>query len=177
MENSIPQPTSLSDVKARLPAKSPGSTDPRSWETLREFCVVSMQRHDLLATERLEFAKAALEAISKKRQAQGLKPIEYVAEESWVRAYAISEFGPDPSDPVRDPKTAANAILSNIGEDFQEISELSERWYEKGIDTIRRLRRVKNFVKPLEPVIPHLAVGTRERADAEDWLSLWPRLP
>jgi hypothetical protein len=177
MDNTAPQPTSLSDVEKALSSRFSEPTDPNFWETFREFCVVSMQSREIPATERLRFAKAALGVVSRQRQSQSFGPTRSAADEARIRAYAISEFGAEANDPVRDPKTAANVVLSALGEEIREIDELCERWQGSGIETIRRLRRVKNLVKPLELVIPHLATGSRERVDAEKWFSLWSRLP
>lgn len=123
----MPRPTSLSDAERPLSRKFTESVDPEYWEPFRIFCVSSIQNRDIPAMERLLFAKAALEVVSRKQQSRNLDPVRSATDEARIRAYVIFEIGVKPNELIRDPETAASLVLSTLREDIQEIGELCER--------------------------------------------------
>jgi hypothetical protein len=106
-----------------------------------------------------------------------------VAESALSRQEAAIRLGhlanltaPENRPPALNPDTAVRRCLSLIDLDPARASELSERWRQEPIETIRELRRIKNLLSPVRELTKQLS-DPELATKAQHWLAVLPRLP
>ncbi|AVH96587.1 hypothetical protein C5L38_17185 [Streptomyces sp. WAC00288] len=142
---------------------------------MRDLAVGRMQRGDLPAGTRIRWGRLALAALPGKYPEERSQRL--VIDSARVRAYLIREFGPDATDPARDLAALRADVLRNLGMPRETAARLADGWQSLPREQMLRLRRIKNMLSALHPVLPLLEDGTPAAADLRAWLELVPRLP
>lgn len=95
-----------------------------------------------------------------------------------LRAWMIRELGPRAGDPVLDPEAIVDYARQAICESFEEAAGFnpSRDLRVENIDKIRRLRKIKNALKPLEFIAETTDV-LEKHPDLSRWLQLRSNLP
>ncbi|PVC67676.1 hypothetical protein [Streptomyces sp. CS081A] len=167
--------TSLEDLERMPVGPDAGSYSLEAWEHLRDLAVARMQRGDLPAGTRIRWGRLALAALPGKYP-EG-RSQRLVIESARVRAYLTREFGPDATDPARDLPALRADVLRNLGMPRETAARLADGWRTLPREQMLRLRRIKNMLSALHPVLPLLEDGSPAAADLRAWLELVPRLP
>jgi hypothetical protein len=126
--------------------------DRRSWVNL---ALVALEcAHDLGAISREELAV--------RRNNMGL---------------VLARFGsPREFSPTLAPERLATDSLDCIGLGYQQVAELAAGWRNLDVETIRRLRSIKNIVSPLAGLVGKID-DVDIRNDVARWVALLPILP
>ncbi|KOX23752.1 MULTISPECIES: hypothetical protein [unclassified Streptomyces] len=148
---------------------------PGRWNELRVLAVGGMQRHDLPAGTRIRWGRLALAALPGKYREE--PSLHSVVEAARVRAYLIREFGPDDTDPARDLAALRADVVRNLSMSLETAARLAGEWQALPREQVLRLRRVKNLLSTLRPVLPLLEDGDSSVEELRAWLELAPRLP
>ncbi|MFE5731794.1 hypothetical protein ACFQ7A_12935 [Streptomyces sp. NPDC056528] len=151
------------------------SWPPEQWYQLRLVAVGGMQHPGLPAGIRIRWGRLALSTLPRKYP-EGPSQ-QSVTESVRVRAYLIREFGPDGTDPARDLSALHADVMRNLGMSRETAARLADGWQALPREQMLRLRRIKNLLSALHPVLPLLEDEDFSPEDLPAWLELAPRLP
>ncbi|MGA5124072.1 hypothetical protein ACPCAG_12245 [Streptomyces pseudogriseolus] len=168
---------SLDELEALVARPDHVGDDWQSWEMLRDLSVGRMRNEDLGTDTQLRWAGLALAANRLKRNSGGVDPAQALADEVYVRLFAVQEFGPAHGDPIRDPAETCRVAFREIGESLDEVVTAAEAWKSLPRQRILRLRRIKNLLTLLSPIKYFIECEAPERKQLSEWLQIVPRLP
>ncbi|MFI9119357.1 hypothetical protein ACIGW0_08175 [Streptomyces bikiniensis] len=167
--------TPLEDLERLAAAPGAEARPPEQWNQLRVLAVGRMQHGGLPAGTRIRWGRLALAALPGKYPEGPSQQL--VIESARVRAYLIREFGPDPTDPARDLPALRADVLRHLGLPRETAARLAAEWRTLPREQMLRLRRIKNTLSALHPVLPLLEDEESVTDDLRAWLELAPRLP
>ncbi|GGV32981.1 hypothetical protein GCM10010293_34930 [Streptomyces griseoflavus] len=151
--------------------------DWQSWETVRDLSVGRMRNPDLDRETQIRWARLALAALSRKQNSGKFESASVLADEIHVRVYAVQHFGPLQGDPLRDPIQVCRAVFEEIRESRDDVDAITDEWTSLPRKEILRLRRIKNLLTLLRPIIDLIPSEAPQHHQLTEWLPLIPRLP
>ncbi|MEH0939174.1 hypothetical protein [Micromonospora psammae] len=93
-----------------------------------------------------------------------------------LRSLLIGELGSVPGDGTWDRAALIRSVLAAVTLMPSQAGEFADRWQTLPIEQIQLLRRHKNLLAPLAPLVDQLPAGPdAERVRA--WLAVLPKLP
>ncbi|PTM53258.1 hypothetical protein [Desmospora activa] len=104
------------------------------------------------------------------------------ADEASIRLSNLSvvltraRFNPEKIDPALASKNIIHRALTCIDLTHAEASQKSRNWPEQPIETTRSLRRIKNLIRPVLPLVDHVHDEKLKQRLAQ-WRDLLPQLP
>ncbi|MDZ5447885.1 hypothetical protein U2F26_35205 [Micromonospora sp. 4G57] len=152
---------------------------PRSvnwWLKTRWIAQLHVYDRALTAEARREWAEVALSLTDRAERFAGYDRWSAAADSFNLRSRLIQELGSVPGDENWDQAALVRSVLGAVTLMPAQANELAESWQTLPIEHILLLRRHKNLVAPLAPLVDQLPA----RPDAErvrTWLAILPNLP
>lgn len=168
---------SLDELEARVNRSDSTNDDWRNWEMIRDLSVGRMRNPGLDAGTQLRWVRLALAALRRKRDSAEFDSASILADEVYVRVFAVQRFGAVPGDPIRDPLEACRAVFREIHESRDDVAAATAEWRSLSKQEILRLRRIKNLLKLLQPIIDFIPREAPQFQQLTEWLQIIPRLP
>ncbi|MGW7431120.1 hypothetical protein ACWGIN_16375 [Streptomyces sp. NPDC054861] len=166
---------SLDSLEQYLLKPEPTDCSANCWEQLRDVAVGRMQRRDLVDEIRLRWGRVALSAISRKSRKES--PQQAMAAAAHVRAYMITEFGVSDVDLARNLSALCTDILRELEMPLQVATRLAGEWRTLPREQMLQLRRIKNMLTPVLPLVALFEGNDPAVLDIRTWLELIPSLP
>ena len=145
---------------------------------LRTRWIAQLHAYDrtLTAEVRREWADVALSLTDHAERFAGYDRWSATADACNLRSLLIGEIGSVPGDATWDQAALVRSVLAAVTLMPAQAGELAARWQTLPIEQIRLLRRHKNLLAPLAPLVDQLPAGPdADRARA--WLAVLPNLP
>lgn len=167
----------LEQLESTVRASRAEDLSSNEWEQIRTMCVSHMQEEGISRTLRLRWAGLALRAISKKYSAHPHHREKGVADEAWVRAYAVRTLMPSAAERAAGSTKLCAYVLDHVDLSREAASQASSTFSPSRPQEMLHLRRIKNMLSPLAQVYEYLEEGSDLKEETAAWLGLLPRLP
>lgn len=152
---------------------------PRSvnwWLGTRWIAQLHVYDRTLTAEARREWAEVALSLTDRAERYAGYDRWSASADGFNLRSLVIRDLGSVPGDENWDRAALVRSILAAMTLTPARAAQLAVRWQSLPVEQIRLLRRHKNLLAPLVPLVDQLPAGPdAERVHA--WLLVLPHLP
>lgn len=152
---------------------------PRSvnwWLRTRWIAQLHVYDRTLTAEARREWAEVALSLTDRAERFADYDRWSGATDAFNLRSLLIQELRSVPGDENWDQAALVRSVLAAVTLMPAQANELAERWQTMPIEQIQLLRRHKNLLAPLAPLVDQLSAGP----DAErvrTWLAVLPNLP
>ncbi|MFU8850098.1 hypothetical protein ACNAW0_03775 [Micromonospora sp. SL1-18] len=153
---------------------APGSIN--WWLRTRWIAQLHVCDRTLTAEARREWAEVALSLTDRAERFAGYDRWSAAADGFNLRTVLIQELGSVPGDQNWERAALVRSVLAAVTLTPDQAGELAERWQALPVDQILLLRRHKNLLASLAPLVDQLPAGP----DAErvrTWLLVLPNLP
>jgi hypothetical protein len=145
---------------------------------LRTRWIAQLHAYDrtLAAEARREWAEVALSLTDRAERFAGYDRWSAAADAFNLRSLLIQELGLVTGDEKWEPAALVRSVLAAVTLMPGQATELAERWQTLPAEQIQLLRRHKNLLAPIAPLVDQLPAGP----DAErlrTWLAVLPNLP
>jgi len=154
-------------------------TAPRSvnwWLRTRWIAQRHVYDRTLSAEARREWAEVALSLTDHAERFAGYDRWSAAADGFNLRSLLIQELGSVPGDEKWEPAALVRSVLATVTLTPDQAGELAERWQTLPVEQVQLLRRHKNLLTPLAPLVDQLPAGP----DAErvrTWMLVLSNLP
>ncbi|MEU3448688.1 hypothetical protein AB0H29_15905 [Streptomyces thermolilacinus] len=167
----------LEQLESTVQASRVEDLSSNEWEQIREICVNHMQDEGGPTPLRLRWARLALRAISGKYNSHPPLREKRVADEAWVRAYAVRALMQSAAERTAESTRLCAYVLGHMDLSREAASQASSTFSPSRPQEMLHLRRIKNMLSPLTQVYEFLEDGTDLKEETAAWLDLLPRLP
>ncbi|GGX19880.1 hypothetical protein GCM10010297_46330 [Streptomyces malachitofuscus] len=168
---------SLDELEALANQSDRWDDDWQVWEMVRDLSVGRMRNADLDEETQLRWCRLALAALRRKRSSAEFDSASILADEVYVRVFAVQHFGAVYGDPVQDPIEVCRSVFIEIHESRADVAAATAEWRSLSKSEILRLRRIKNLLTRLRPIADCIPREAPQHQQLSEWLQLIPRLP
>ncbi|WP_189482599.1 hypothetical protein [Streptomyces pseudogriseolus] len=168
---------SLDELETLVSCPDRLSDDWQAWEMIRDLSVGRMRNEDLGADVQLRWVRLALVANRLKRRSGRFDAASILVDDVYVQVFAIYRFGPRCDDPVLGPVETCRAVFREIHERLDDVVAATKAWSSLTKQEILRLRRIKNLLNILAPIMQFIPQEAPEYQALSQWLQIVPRRP